>query len=100
MGNGLVTAPQQDHRRQRLVMQPAFRHEHLRGYVAVMRQEITAAVATWPDGEMIYLVEEMFTLTTTGRPAGPVSSQLGSEQADRLRRASGSLACGWVLRSS
>jgi cytochrome P450 len=37
MGNGLATVAQPDHRRQRLVMQPAFRHEHLRGYVAVMR---------------------------------------------------------------
>ena len=48
MGNGLATAAYQDHRRQRLVMQPAFRHEHLRGYVAVMRQEITAALSTGP----------------------------------------------------
>ena len=24
---------------------------HLRGYVAVMRQEITAAMANWPDGD-------------------------------------------------
>jgi cytochrome P450 len=37
MGNGLASVAHQDHRRQRLVMQPAFRHEHLRGYIAVMR---------------------------------------------------------------
>ena len=87
MGNGLATAAQQDHRRQRLVMQPAFRREHLRGYVAVMRREITAAMANWPDGEVIDLVEEMFTLTTTIALRALVSSQLGSEHADRLRRA-------------
>jgi pentalenene oxygenase len=46
MGNGLASAAHRDHRRQRLVMQPAFRHEHLRGYVAVMRQQITAAMET------------------------------------------------------
>ena len=32
MGNGLASAAHTDHRRQRLIMQPAFRHEHLRGY--------------------------------------------------------------------
>ena len=51
MGNGLASAAHQDHRRQRLVMQPAFRHEHLRGYVAVMGQEITTAMANWHDGD-------------------------------------------------
>ena len=99
IGNGLATAAQQDHRRQRLVMQPAFRHEHLRGYVAVMRQEITAAMANWPDGEVIDLVGEMFTLTTTvarglcfprssapNRPtgsAGPSTSSCGASTRGR-----------------
>ena len=87
MGNGLATVAQPDHRRQRLVMQPAFRHEHLRGYVAVMRQEITTAMAGWSDGGVIDLVEEMFTLTTTVALRALFSSQLGSEQAERLRQA-------------
>jgi cytochrome P450 len=47
MGNGLASAAHADHRRQRLIMQPAFRREHLRGYVTLMRQEITAAMADW-----------------------------------------------------
>jgi pentalenene oxygenase len=68
-------------------MQPAFRHEHLRGYVAVMRQEITTAMAGWSDGGVIDLVEEMFTLTTTVALRALFSSQLGSEQAERLRQA-------------
>src|SRR5579864_2062606 len=87
MGNGLATAGHQDHRRQRLVMQPAFRHEHLRGYVAVMSQEITATLGRWPDGGHIDLVEEMFTLTTTVALRTLFSSQLDPDQAERLRRA-------------
>ena len=65
MGNGLASAAHLDHRRQRLIVQPAFRREHLRGYAAVMRQEITAAMARWHDGAHVDLVDEMFTLTTT-----------------------------------
>src|SRR5579864_2171534 len=87
MGNGLATAGHQDHRRQRLVMQPAFRHEHLRGYVGVMQREITATLGSWPDGGHIDLVEEMFTLTTTVALRALFSSQLGPDQAERLRRA-------------
>ena len=64
MGNGLASAAHQDHRRQRLIMQPAFRREHLRGYVTVMRQEIAAAMATWHDGDRVDLVDEM-----TGSPS-------------------------------
>ena len=44
-------------------------------------------MANWPDGEVIDLVGEMFTLTTTVALRALFSSQLGSEQADRLRRA-------------
>ncbi len=100
MGNGLATAAQQDHRRLRLVMQPAFRHEHLRGYVAVMRQEITAAMDNWPDGGVIDLVEEMFTLTTTVALRALFSSQLGSEQAERLRQALDVFLRGIYIRTA
>jgi cytochrome P450 len=65
MGNGLASAAHQDHRRQRLIMQPAFRREHLRGYVAVMRQEIAATMEAWHDGDRVDLVDEMFARTTT-----------------------------------
>jgi cytochrome P450 len=87
MGNGLASAAHQDHRRQRLIMQPAFRHEHLRGYVTVMHQETTAAMADWHDGDRVDLVDEMFTLTTTIALRALFSSQLDPARAERLRRA-------------
>ena len=87
MGNGLATAGHHDHRRQRLVMQPAFRHEYLPGYVAVMHREISATLSTWHDGDRIDLVEEMFTLTTTVALRALFSSQLDPDQAERLRQA-------------
>ena len=87
MGNGLASAAHTDHRRQRLIMQPAFRHEHLRGYAAVMRQEITATMASWHDGAHVDLVDEMFTLTTTIALRALFSSQLDPARAEHLRRA-------------
>jgi cytochrome P450 len=87
MGCGLATVPYPHHRRQRLLLQPAFRHEHLPGYVAVMRQQITAVMDTWHDGGLVDLVEEMFTLTTTVTLRALFSSQIGPEQTERLRQA-------------
>ena len=49
------------------------------------RQTSTAAAA--PDGGVIDLVEEMFTLTTTVALRTLFSSQLDPDQAERLRRA-------------
>jgi pentalenene oxygenase len=68
-------------------MQPAFRREHLRGYVTVMRQETTAAMADWHDGDRVDLVDEMFTLTTTIALRALFSSHLDPAQAELLRRA-------------
>jgi cytochrome P450 len=87
MGNGLATAAHHDHRRQRLVMQPAFRHEHLRGYAAVMRDQIAAVMDTWHDGASIDLVDEMFRLTSGVALKALFASRLDAAQADELRDA-------------
>jgi pentalenene oxygenase len=87
LGSGLATASYQDHRRQRLVMQPAFRHEHLRGYVEVMRAEIAAAMDRWRPGERVDLVEEVFALTNAVALKALFSSRVGSREAEELREA-------------
>jgi cytochrome P450 len=87
MGNGLASVAQPDHRRQRLIMQPAFRHEHLRGYAAVMRQEITAVMSGWHDDDLVDLVDEMFRLTSGVALRTLFSSQLGPGEAGPLRQA-------------
>jgi pentalenene oxygenase len=87
MGNGLASATQPDHRRQRLIMQPAFRHEHLRGYAAVMEQEITAVMSGWSDGDVVDLVDEMFRLTSGVALRALFSSELGAGEAGSLRQA-------------
>ena len=87
MGAGLATAGYHDHRRQRLVMQPAFRHEHLRGYVEVMREQVAAATAVWRDGRVLDLTEAMFELTTGVALSALFSSRLDGHEARELRTA-------------
>jgi len=99
MGNGLASAAHADHRRQRLIMQPAFRHEHLRGYAAVMRREITATMASWHDGAHVDLVDDMFTLTTTIARRALFSSQRDPARAEHLRRAFDTFLRGIYIRA-
>jgi cytochrome P450 len=87
MGSGLATVGYSGHRRQRLIMQPAFRHAHLRGYVAVMRDEIAARLSKWRDGDSVDMVEEMFTLTTTVALRALFSSRISARDGDDLRTA-------------
>lgn len=87
MGAGIATTGHGDHRRQRLIMQPAFRHEHMRGYAAVMQREITAVMDAWHDGQLIDMVDEMFRLTTGVALGALFSSRLGAEEAGKLRAA-------------
>jgi cytochrome P450 len=85
MGSGLATVSHSGHRRQRLIMQPAFRHAYLPGYAPVMREEIAAMLGKWRDGETVDMVEEMFTLTTTVVLRTLFSSQISAQTAGELR---------------
>ena len=85
MGNGLATVTYSDHRRQRLAMQPAFRHEHMRGYVAVMQQEVTATMDAWRDGLAVDVVDEMSKLTTTVALRALFSCAIDSRDAGELQ---------------
>lgn len=87
MGGGLGTAAYADHRRQRLIMQPAFARQYLREYAAVMEQETAAAMDRWRPGDRLDLVRELFRLTTTVALRTLFSTRLGSPEAERLRQA-------------
>ncbi|MFB7383892.1 cytochrome P450, partial [Kitasatospora purpeofusca] len=61
-GNGLVTCPYQDHRRQRRLMQSAFTRPQLRHYAEAMQDEIEATTARWQDGQVIEAFPELYGL--------------------------------------
>ncbi|MFF4410819.1 cytochrome P450 [Streptomyces sp. NPDC001404] len=61
-GNGLVTCPYRDHRRQRRLLQPLFHRDRLPAYAQVMSEQITAVLDTWQDGQSIPVSAEMHRL--------------------------------------
>lgn len=107
MGNGLVTCPHADHRRQRRLCQPAFHPARLDGYAQVMAEQLGRLAAGWRTGEPVEVMAALYGLT--GRIA--VQTMFGADLApdvqdqslDDLRTiVAGTyrrmLAPGWVNR--
>lgn len=63
LGDGLLTAEGDHHRRQRRLIQPAFHHERMEGYGRVMTRRAAEAADAWPDGRVIDVFREMSALT-------------------------------------
>jgi epi-isozizaene 5-monooxygenase len=53
LGEGVATSNGASHRRQRRMIQPAFRREQVARYAQVMQQEANALSASWRDDELI-----------------------------------------------
>jgi cytochrome P450 len=64
LGNSLATCPHADHRRQRRMLQPAFRNERMAGYAAVIQRSVGETLAGWHPGRVVDLGAEFFGLAT------------------------------------
>ncbi|GAA3923311.1 cytochrome P450 [Amorphoplanes auranticolor] len=62
-GNGLVSCPHRDHRRQRRLVQPAFHRDRLPGYLRMMSRQIDVVLAGWRDGETVDVRTDMQAIT-------------------------------------
>ncbi|MFI5974664.1 cytochrome P450 [Streptomyces sp. NPDC051452] len=62
LGNGILLSEGDFHRRQRLLMQPAFHHEKIATYVDVMRESATDVFDTWRDGQRVGMYSMFYEL--------------------------------------
>ncbi|MEV5638721.1 cytochrome P450 [Streptomyces flaveolus] len=62
LGNGILLSEGDFHRRQRLLMQPAFHHEKIGTYVDVMRESATDVFGTWRDGQRVGMYNMFYEL--------------------------------------
>ncbi|MER7952793.1 cytochrome P450 [Streptomyces sp. NPDC096079] len=58
IGNGLISCPHSEHRRQRRLVQPAFHPALLPGYARTMTVQFAEAVSTWREGQVIDVLHE------------------------------------------
>ena len=63
LGDGLLNSEGEHHRQRRRLVAPAFAHQRVSRYGAVMRDHATAAQAGWQDGERINVAQSMMRLT-------------------------------------
>jgi cytochrome P450 len=63
LGKGLLTSEGELWKRQRRLIQPAFTHERIRSYGAIMVRRAEAMVASWKDGEVRDLHADMARVT-------------------------------------
>lgn len=87
MGSGVATAAYAEHRRQRLIMQPAFHARHLPGYTDVMREQTEVMLAGWRAGQSVDIATEMFRLTTAIALRALFTTGLPDADAEKLRDA-------------
>ena len=63
LGNGLLTAETEDHRRHRKLLAPAFAPKRIASYGQIMVEETREQVSRWSPGEHIDLADEMMQMT-------------------------------------
>lgn len=86
IGNGLVMAEGERHRRQRRLMQPAFHHAEVARYAGTMRDLAVPRIAGWPDGGTLALDRELRALTLTVLTRTLLSADVGREAVDEIER--------------
>src|SRR5580658_464711 len=63
LGDGLLNSEGEQHRERRKLVAPAFAHQRVSKYAAVMTRHALAAQAAWRDGERIDVAQAMMRLT-------------------------------------
>src|ERR1700683_4123871 len=96
LGDGLLNSEGDQHRQRRKLVAPAFAHQRVSKYAAVMREHAIAAQASWRDTERIDMAQAMMRLTLgiVGRTLFDVDLL---DRADTLGRDITTLQT-WVIR--
>ncbi|WP_331737267.1 cytochrome P450 [Streptomyces sp. NBC_00019] len=84
LGNGLVACPHSDHRRQRRLIQTAFRRDRLAGYARTMLEQIEGVVGSWRHGEVLDVPVETKRLTTNVTVASMFANRIAPDQAQQV----------------
>ncbi len=86
IGNGLVMAEGEAHRRQRRLMQPAFHRAQVARYTGTMRDVAVPRISGWPGGGTLALDRELRSLTLTVLTRTLLSAEVGAEAVDEIER--------------
>nr|WP_281278340.1 cytochrome P450 [Nocardia tenerifensis] len=86
VGDGLALCPHAMHRRQRRLIQPAFRPDRIAGYAPVMTQHVAEMVDSWRDGQIVDVKSRLHTFTAGVIAATLFGQAISESDQHRLLR--------------
>ncbi|MGW0614022.1 cytochrome P450 [Streptomyces sp. NPDC002788] len=99
MGDGVVTCPHSEHRRQRRLLQPTFRPSSVAGHTHLMAEESEALCRDWRDGQRVDVSAAMLGLTTRLISRVLLSDSLNPAAADEVRHCLAAIVRGLFVRT-
>lgn len=99
LGNGLVTSGGEFHRRQRRLIQPAFRPERIALYGEHMAELARERVASWRPGQVVAVDREMTELTLAVVSRSLFASRIGRDAAAEVQRSLPIVVHGFMRRT-
>ena len=99
MGDGVVTCPHQDHRRQRRLLQPAFRPSRLAEQTDLMGEEAEAVCRAWQAGRQVDISAAMLALSTRVVSRLLFSDSLDTGTAAEVRQSLAAIVRGLFVRT-
>ncbi len=86
LGNGLLHSEDEDHKRNRKLVAPAFVHRRIREYANVMSEYTLRVINEWNDGDVIDISREMMRITLAIAGKTLFGSEVGGEADDVKKR--------------
>jgi cyclooctat-9-en-7-ol 5-monooxygenase len=99
IGNGLITAPQEEHRRQRRLLQPSFGRARIAAYASLMGEQINTMTASWQPGKVIDAQEAMKELTMKVTARALFSTSIDDRTFTEFQTCLATLVKGTYLRA-
>ncbi|MFE7898141.1 cytochrome P450 [Streptomyces sp. NPDC057424] len=99
MGNGVVTCPHAEHRRQRRLLQPTFRPAAVAARTDLMAEEAESLCRDWRSGQQVDVSAATLSLTTRLISRLLLSDSLGPAAADEVRHCLTAIVRGLFVRT-
>jgi cytochrome P450 len=99
IGNGIMTSGGNFHRRQRLLMQPAFHRTQITRYCAEMIKLADGSVDSWQSGQIVELQRVVDEMTLRVVSTTLFGSELGRVATDEVQRSLPIFLSGVILRA-
>jgi pentalenene oxygenase len=98
IGDGLATCDWLEHKRQRPLVQPAFRTDRITSYARVMEEEIQATTADWRDGDVHDVSAALRSLTIRVTARTLFSAPMGAAAVTEVEQGLPSVLSGLYWR--